>query len=58
MKAKAARAGKEWLDRKLASPKFRKGFEEEVPNSAIGEQLSRLRQEKGASGFPMGRLNG
>ena len=45
MKAKAARAGKGWLDRKLASQKFRKGFEEEVQKLAIGEQLSRLRQE-------------
>jgi DNA-binding XRE family transcriptional regulator len=45
MKAKAARAGKGWLDRKLTSPKFRKGFEEEVQKLAIGEQLSRLRQE-------------
>ncbi len=47
MKAKAARAGKGWPDRKLASPKFRKGFEEEVQKLAIGEQLSRLRQEAG-----------
>ena len=47
MKAKAARAGKGWLEKKLASPKFRKGFEEEVQKLAIGEQLSRLRQEAG-----------
>ncbi len=47
MKAKAARAGKGWLDRKLASQKFRKGFEAEVQRLAIGEQLSRLRQEAG-----------
>lgn len=47
MKAKATRAGKGWLDQKLASPKFRKGFEEEVQKLAIGEQLSRLRQEAG-----------
>jgi len=47
MKAKAARVGKGWLDRKLASQKFRKGFEEEVQKLAIGEQLSRLRQEAG-----------
>jgi predicted transcriptional regulator len=47
MKAKAARAGKGWLERKLASQKFRKGFEEEVQKLAIGEQLSRLRQEAG-----------
>ena len=47
MKAQAARAGKGWLDRKRMSPKFRKGFEEEVQKLAIGEQLSRLRQEAG-----------
>ena len=47
MKAKAARAGKGWLEKKLASPKFLKGFEEEVQKLAIGEQLSRLRQEAG-----------
>ena len=47
MKAKAARVGKGWIDRKLASQKFRKGFEEEVQKLAIGEQLSRLRQEAG-----------
>jgi DNA-binding XRE family transcriptional regulator len=47
MKAKAVRAGKGWLDKKLAGPKFRKGFEEEVQKLAIGEQLSRLRQEAG-----------
>lgn len=47
MKAKAARTGKGWLDKKLASPKFRKGFEEEAQKLAIGEQLSRLRQEAG-----------
>ena len=47
MKAKAARARKGWLDRKLMSPKFRKGFEGEVQKLAIGEQLSRLRQEAG-----------
>ena len=47
MKAKAARAGKGWLDRKLMSQKFRKGFEEEVQKLAIGEQLFRLRQEAG-----------
>jgi len=45
MKAKAVRVGKGWLDRKLASPKFRIGFEGEVQRLAIGEQLSRLRQE-------------
>ncbi|MCG3776602.1 MAG: hypothetical protein JW395_3461 [Nitrospira sp.] len=47
MKVKAARMGKGWLDRKLASPKFRKGFEEELQKLSIGEQLSRLRQEAG-----------
>jgi len=47
MKAKAARAGKGWLDKKLMNSKFRKGFEEEVQKLAIGEQLSRLRQEAG-----------
>ena len=34
-----------WVERKLANAKFRKGFEEEVQKLAIGEQLSRLRQE-------------
>ena len=47
MKAKGARAGKVWLDRKLASPTFRKGFEEESRKLAIGEQLSLLRQDAG-----------
>lgn len=47
MKAKAARAGKGWLENKLTSPKFRKGFDEEVQKLAIGEQLARLRQEAG-----------
>ena len=47
MKIKAARTGKGWLDRKLASTKFRKGFEEESQKLAVGEQLSRLRQEAG-----------
>ena len=47
MNAKGARAGKGWLERKLANPRFRKGFEEEVQKLAIGEQLSRLRQEAG-----------
>jgi hypothetical protein len=45
MKARAARANEGWLDRKLASPKFRRGFEAESRRLAIGEQLSRLRQE-------------
>lgn len=47
MNAKGSRAGKGWLERKLANPRFRKGFEEEVQKLAIGEQLSRLRQEAG-----------
>lgn len=47
MTTKGARTGKGWLERKLANPRFRKGFEEEVQKLAIGEQLSRLRQEAG-----------
>ncbi len=47
MKTKRAKTGKGWLEKKLASPKFRKGFEEEVQKLAIGEQLARLRQEAG-----------
>jgi DNA-binding XRE family transcriptional regulator len=47
MKPKTVRTGKGWVERKLASPKFRKGFEEESQKLAIGEQLSRLRQEAG-----------
>lgn len=47
MKANSARSSKGWLNRKLESPKFRKGFEEESQKLAIGEQLSRLRQEAG-----------
>jgi len=47
MKAKTRGEDKGWLERKLASPKFRKGFEEEAQKLAIGEQLSRLRQEAG-----------
>jgi DNA-binding XRE family transcriptional regulator len=46
MKVKA-RTGRGWLGKKLADPKFRKGFEEEAQKLAIGEQLSRLRQEAG-----------
>ena len=45
MKAKAMGTDKGWVDRKLASSKFRKGFEEELRKLAIGEQLARLRQE-------------
>jgi len=47
MKVDTATAGKGWLERKLASSKFRRGFEEEVQKLAIGEQLARLRQEAG-----------
>ena len=47
MKRRAARTGKGWLDKKLADSQFRKGFEEEAQKLAIGEQLSRLRQEAG-----------
>ncbi|MEQ1562364.1 MAG: helix-turn-helix transcriptional regulator [Nitrospiraceae bacterium] len=47
MKAKVSRSGKGWLENKLTNPKFRKGFDEEVQKLAIGEQLSRLRQEAG-----------
>jgi DNA-binding XRE family transcriptional regulator len=47
MNAKTARGGKGWLERKLASPRFREGFEAEVQKLAIGEQLSQLRQEAG-----------
>jgi predicted transcriptional regulator len=46
MKVKA-RTGRGWLEKKLADPKFRKGFEEEAQKLAIGEQLSRLRREAG-----------
>ena len=35
------------MDKKLADPKFQTGFEEEAQKLAIGEQLSRLRQEAG-----------
>ncbi len=47
MKRRAARTGKGWVDKKLADPQFRKRFEEEAQKLAIGEQLSRLRQEAG-----------
>ncbi len=47
MKPKKTRAGKGWLEKKLASPKFREGFEAESQKLAIGEQLSRLRQQAG-----------
>ena len=45
MTRRAARTGKGWLDKKLADPQFRQGFEEEAQKLAIGEQLSRLRQD-------------
>ncbi|HMS86299.1 MAG TPA: helix-turn-helix transcriptional regulator [Nitrospira sp.] len=47
MKRRAARTAKGWLDKKLANSKFRQGFEAEAQKLAIGEQLSRLRQEAG-----------
>jgi DNA-binding XRE family transcriptional regulator len=58
MKAKAARLGKGWLDRKLTSQKFRKGFEEESQKLAIGEQLSRLRQEAGLTQAQVAKRTG
>jgi ribosome-binding protein aMBF1 (putative translation factor) len=36
-----------WLENKLASPTFKKGFEEESQKLAIGEQLVRLRLSAG-----------
>jgi predicted transcriptional regulator len=47
MNRKVMRTGRGWVERKLANPKFRKGSEEESRKLAIGEQLSRLRQEAG-----------
>ncbi len=47
MKRKTARQGQGWLAKKLASPRFRRGFEEESQKLAIGEQLTRLRREAG-----------
>jgi len=47
MKKKTARKGKGWIERKLANPKFRVGFEEESQKLAIGELLTRLRREAG-----------
>lgn len=58
MSAKAARAGKGWLDRKLANLKFRKGFEEESQKLAIGEQLARLRQEAGLTQAQVAKRTG
>jgi DNA-binding XRE family transcriptional regulator len=47
MTVKGKRTRKGWLDRKLASPTFRRGFEEESQKLAIGEQLTRLRLAAG-----------
>jgi len=47
MKSTSRRTNKGWLLRKLASPTFRLGFEEEVQKLAIGEQLTRLRLDAG-----------
>ena len=58
MKAKAAGMGKGWLDRKLASSKFRKGFEEELQKLAIGEQLARLRLEAGLTQAQVAKRTG
>jgi DNA-binding XRE family transcriptional regulator len=58
MNAKVARAGKGWLDRKLANPKFRKGFEAESQKLAIGEQLARLRQEAGLTQAQVAKRTG
>lgn len=58
MSAKAARAGKGWLDRKLENPKFRKGFEEESQKLAIGEQLARLRREAGLTQAQVAKRTG
>lgn len=58
MKHKAARTAKGWLGKKLADPKFRKGFEEEAQRLAIGEQLSRLRQEAGLTQAQVAKRTG
>ena len=47
MKSKTVKTPRGWVEKKLADSKFRKGFEEESQKLAIGEQLSRLRQEAG-----------
>ena len=47
MKRRTAKTSKGWVDKKLADRQFRQGFEEEAQKLAIGEQLSRLRQEAG-----------
>jgi len=46
MKSKTAKRRMGWLDRKLANPAFRKGFEEELQKLALEEQLTRLRKER------------
>lgn len=58
MKAKAVGMGKGWLARKLASSKFRKGFEEELQKLAIGEQLARLRLEAGLTQAQVAKRTG
>lgn len=58
MKAKAVRMGKGWLDRKLTSSGFRKGFEEEMQKLAIGEQLARLRMEAGLTQSQVAKRTG
>lgn len=58
MKTKTVRTGKGWVERKLANPKFRKGFEEESQKLAIGEQLSRLRQEAGLTQAQVAKRTG
>jgi len=58
MKVKAARTDKGWLDRKLASLKLRKGFEEESQKLAVGEHrdygsyfLSQTEQDAQPNGY-------
>lgn len=58
MKAKAVGMGKGWLDRKLASSNFHKGFEEELQKLAIGEQLARLRLEAGLTQAQVAKRTG
>jgi ribosome-binding protein aMBF1 (putative translation factor) len=40
-------SSKSWVERKLANPKFREGFEEEVEKLSIGERLLKLRLSAG-----------
>ncbi len=47
MRTNGRRSTKVWLERKLANPKFRRGFAEASQKLAIGEQLTRLRLEAG-----------